>query len=204
MLTVPAVVCPAATPFSGPITTPPIFFCEYAPTFNLYLGWGWLSLPVPRSWASDQGFDEMFYLPALSDLCKAWPCSELGRRRSTPGLFWNLRGERCACFCGWKVVACESGASGGFCRGNAGPRVRSGTASQCQTHGCALADWRSMYLWIFCVWELMHASPFPTVIFFCCHQHQKSADTQDKSTRGEAGDFTFAFFFLSPHFSSWL
>ena len=26
MLTVPAVVCPAATPFSGPITTPPFSF----------------------------------------------------------------------------------------------------------------------------------------------------------------------------------
>lgn len=91
---------------------------NYTPNFLLWICSYFQSIPGVRltlppsskGWTSDQDFDEMLYLPALNDLCKAGPCSELGWRRSAPGLFWNHWGERGAFFCGWKMVACKSGA----------------------------------------------------------------------------------------------
>lgn len=95
---------------------------NYIPNFLLWICSYFQSIPGVRltlppsskGWTSDQGFDELLCLPALNDLCKAGLCSELGRRRSAPGLSLNHWGERCAFFCGWKVVACKSGAVRGL------------------------------------------------------------------------------------------
>lgn len=42
------------------------------------------------------------------------------------------------------------------------------------------------------------APPPSAVIFFYCHWHRKTANTQDKSIRGDAGDFIFTFALPSP------